>query len=608
VKQRERTHDLHIKNLSHTPLLLSRMNPDRKSRNRTQSLDGHYLDNDDDDDDNDDIEEELKRPSSRSIDLNPAEFDPNLLSEIDDDPVCCPDDGGFERCCSHCWFLMTCLACYVYSSLLRLVVVLDFVVMLTLFIEHVMNEGSFVETEITHYDFAKSVIFVMLLSTVRNALLFICFAYQYQTYHSTFITATTLTAFSAVFLSIKLVFCIPETTALSMTLYSLCMSITSYFLYGCVRRRRISVPPRKKNVSTAAAAAASLRRYDYEKLPDTSMEEEDIEASIVSVPAPSYPRKRLESMPDGILPKSLADEHSSFVNFEGIVVHYRFTEAKIDPKKPALILLHGFGGSVFSWKKSWDRLQQQHKSSILAFDRPGFGLTSRPSAGEWEHNPYTQRYSLMLLFKLMDYLNIKRATFIGHGSGGALAVLAAAMRPKRVDMVVLISPAIFTSGFPTFIQSLFRTRLGKSIVTDLVRSEMGELLLRRSYFDKKNLTEDVLQTYKNLLKVQNWDEALLEMTRVQQGVKVESKLSLVECPIAIIHGGEDKLIPFSESRRLLATLERHGQRGKLRKIPKCGHVPHEELPKEFSKVVVSCLEEGSSMLDTRLEIVKSAKT
>merc|ERR1712146_254324 len=136
---------------------------------------------------------------------------------------------------------------------------------------------------------------------------------------------------------------------------------------------------------------------------------------------------------------------------------------------------------------------------------------------------------------------------------------------------------------------------------DLVRSEMGELLLRRSYFDKKNLTGDVLQTYKNLLKVHNWDAALLEMTRVQQGVKVESKLSLVESPIAIIHGAEDKLIPFSESGRLLALLERHGQRGKLRKIPKCGHVPHEELPKEFAKVVVSCLEEGGSVLDTRLE-------
>eukprot|EP00471_Norrisiella_sphaerica_P002707 CAMPEP_0184492420 /NCGR_PEP_ID=MMETSP0113_2-20130426/23179_1 /TAXON_ID=91329 /ORGANISM="Norrisiella sphaerica, Strain BC52" /LENGTH=366 /DNA_ID=CAMNT_0026877213 /DNA_START=574 /DNA_END=1674 /DNA_ORIENTATION=+ len=363
------------------------------------------------------------------------------------------------------------------------------------------------------------------------------------------------------------------------------MTITTYFLYGCVRRRRISVPPRK----------LSSLRYDYEKLTDTSMEEEDIEAGGLD----PVPQDRLKSVPEGIPPRTLADKYSKFIDFDGLCVHYRHFEAK-GSRRPALVLLHGFGGSVFSWKKAWGDLTSKSKRSVLAFDLPGFGLTSRPTEGEWEHNPYTQRYSLMLLFKLMDSLGIERATFIGHGSGGALSVLAGAMRPKRVEMLILVSPAIYTSGFPTFIQSLFRTRLGKSIVTELVRSEMGELVLRRSYYNKKKLSEETLQVYKNLLKVQNWDDALWEMARVQPAVKVETKLSLVECPINIIHGENDKLIPYSESKRLLATMERHGQRCELRGLQKCGHVPHEEHPIEFVELVTDFLNDDSLELESKL--------
>mmetsp|Transcript_10073 Transcript_10073/g.18327 ORF Transcript_10073/g.18327 Transcript_10073/m.18327 type:complete len:598 (-) Transcript_10073:155-1948(-) len=567
---------------------------------------------------------DLKRPSSQhhsGIDLNPSDFDPTLLSEIgiNEEEDCCADDGGFERCCTHCWFLLTCMVCYIYASLLRLVVVADFVITLIFFVHRVTHEGNFVQTEITHYDFSNSVIFVLVLSFIRNLMLFICYAYKYQTYYSTFVTATILTALSAVFLSIKLMFCVPATSALPITLSSLVTCLTSYFLYGCVRRRRISVPPRRKKgggVGGRDGSVSALKNYDYEKLADARFS--DVETG--SVAAPLSARERFQSIPDGVPPKSLADPFSRFVDFDGISVHYRYSDnqskrrdqqherggaakqnkntsdSNSSESRPTLILLHGFGGSVFSWNKIWHELASNDEvGNVLAFDRPGFGLTSRPTAEDWEHNPYTQQFSLMLLFKLMDFLGIQKASFVGHGSGGALAVLAAAMRPNRVHMLGLVSPAIYTSGFPTFLRSLFRTRLGKSIVTDLVRSEMGELLLRRSYHDKKRLTADVLQTYKNLLKVHNWDSALLEMTRVQPKVKVETKVALVQCPLAIIHGGKDKLISINESKRLMKALERHGQHGELFAIESCGHVPHEEIPEDFTEVLLKSLRFGSEV-------------
>ena len=97
---------------------------------------------------------------------------------------------------------------------------------------------------------------------------------------------------------------------------------------------------------------------------------------------------------------------------------------------------------------------------VVAFDRPGFGLTSRPILGDWVENPYTTEYSVSLCFRLMDHLGIRSAIVVGHSSGAAVAVQASLAVPDRVAALVLVSPTIYTEGFPQLVRSLFRTRLG----------------------------------------------------------------------------------------------------------------------------------------------------
>ncbi|KAL8520475.1 hypothetical protein ACS0TY_011117 [Phlomoides rotata] len=43
-----------------------------------------------------------------------------------------------------------------------------------------------------------------------------------------------------------------------------------------------------------------------------------------------------------------------------------------------IILVHGFGGGVFSWRKVMGTLARKTGCAVSAFDRPGWGLTSRP--------------------------------------------------------------------------------------------------------------------------------------------------------------------------------------------------------------------------------------
>lgn len=59
-----------------------------------------------------------------------------------------------------------------------------------------------------------------------------------------------------------------------------------------------------------------------------------------------------------------------------------------------IVLVHGFGGGVFSWRKVIGVLAQQVGCAVAAFDRPGWGLTSRPRRKDWEQNHLTNPYKI----------------------------------------------------------------------------------------------------------------------------------------------------------------------------------------------------------------------
>lgn len=59
-----------------------------------------------------------------------------------------------------------------------------------------------------------------------------------------------------------------------------------------------------------------------------------------------------------------------------------------------IVLVHGFGGGVFSWRHVMGELSRHVNCIVAAFDRPGWGLTSRPRREEWESNNFPNPYML----------------------------------------------------------------------------------------------------------------------------------------------------------------------------------------------------------------------
>ncbi|KAJ9523573.1 hypothetical protein QJQ45_007254 [Haematococcus lacustris] len=99
-------------------------------------------------------------------------------------------------------------------------------------------------------------------------------------------------------------------------------------------------------------------------------------------------------------------------------------------ERTAVVLIHGFGGGVFAWRHVMGELAAQSHCRVLAFDRPGFGLTSRPlcsAATRNSHNPYAMGSQALLLLRLCVALGLDQVVLAAHADGCLVALRAAAL-------------------------------------------------------------------------------------------------------------------------------------------------------------------------------------
>jgi pimeloyl-ACP methyl ester carboxylesterase len=118
-----------------------------------------------------------------------------------------------------------------------------------------------------------------------------------------------------------------------------------------------------------------------------------------------------------------------FIAVDGVDLHYL-----AQGSGAAVLLLHGNGTSIEDWVASGVLGSLANSHRVLAFDRPGFGHSSRPRSTLW--TPVAQA---RLIAKALDKLGEKKVTVVGHSFGTLVALALAAKRPDLVTSLVLIA-------------------------------------------------------------------------------------------------------------------------------------------------------------------------
>ena len=280
--------------------------------------------------------------------------------------------------------------------------------------------------------------------------------------------------------------------------------------------------------------------------------------------------------------ETLVDADSRFIKVNGINVHYK-TYGQGDP---VFVLLHGFGASLFSWHEVTAPLAEM--GTVIAYDRPAFGLTERPL--EWDgENPYSQESQVELAIGLMDTLGIEQAILVGNSAGGTISMLTTLKYPERVQSLILVDPAVYAGGgAPAWSRPLLGTpqmrHLGPLVARQI--QTRGPELVELAWHDPAKITPEILEGYQKPLRVDNWDKALWELTISSRESGLAERLSEFDLPVLVITGDDDRIVPTEQSLRLAEEIPN----AQLAVIPQCGHVPHEECPDVFMQAVTNFLD------------------
>jgi pimeloyl-ACP methyl ester carboxylesterase len=275
--------------------------------------------------------------------------------------------------------------------------------------------------------------------------------------------------------------------------------------------------------------------------------------------------------------KELADPDSKFIELNGLTVHYK----ELGQGENTFILLHGFGASLFSWREVMQPFSELGR--VIAFDRPAFGLTSRPLTWEGD-SPYSPEAQVQLVLALMDALGVEKAYLVGNSAGGTVSVAFALEHPDRVAGLILVDAAIYTGGgSPAWVRPLLGTpqldHLGPLLARRI--SSSGDDFIRTAFHDTSLVTDDVLAGYRKPLRANNWDRALWNLTKASHPLGLAERLKELTMPVLVITGDDDRIVPTEQSLQLAKDIPG----ATLSVIKDSGHLPHEEKPAEFMQAV-----------------------
>lgn len=200
---------------------------------------------------------------------------------------------------------------------------------------------------------------------------------------------------------------------------------------------------------------------------------------------------------------------------------YYFSSGEEDWSRPAVILLHGAGGNHLHWPPEIRRLADQR---IYAPDFPGHGKSE--GIGRQSIADYA---SCLLAF--MDEIKVRKAIFVGHSMGGAIALHMALHHNRRTLGIVLMNtgPSLrLPSGLLENTLAVATFPLAIKAIGDLAFSPDVDPRLKENAMQRMSeIRSSVL--HGDFLACNSFD--------------VFAQLGRVKTPALIISGSEDKMVP-----------------------------------------------------------------
>ena len=249
---------------------------------------------------------------------------------------------------------------------------------------------------------------------------------------------------------------------------------------------------------------------------------------------------------------------------------------------PPLLLLHGTGASVHSWRGLMPILARSH--DVIAMDLPRHAFTTG-------HDAYAMSLPAMAreVSRVLEALEITPQAIIGHSAGAAIALQLALDHAYRGPIVGLSAalrpfPGAMAQIFPAIAKTLFVNPLVPRIFTGSIDLVGGaEKFLWRSTHSRIDAAG--LACYRTLLKHPGHAGGALAMMANWDLPALRARMAEVRNPVLLLHGANDPAIPPDWARDAAGWLPA----ARLELLPGLGHLAHEEDPAKAAAHIAAFL-------------------
>jgi pimeloyl-ACP methyl ester carboxylesterase len=273
-----------------------------------------------------------------------------------------------------------------------------------------------------------------------------------------------------------------------------------------------------------------------------------------------------------------------FVDVDGVRLHY-VERGSGEP----LVLLHGNGSMIQDFESSGLLDMAAAKYRVIAFDRPGYGHTTRPRDRVWSAEAQAD-----LINEALRELGASPAVVLGHSWGASVAIALALRHPAsvralvpasgyyfptpRVDAVAASGPAIPILG--DILRYTVAPLLGRALWPALMRKIFGPAKVPAKF---TNGFPKELALRPSQLRASAAESALM----VPEAWAASEDYAALQMPVVIVAGARDRLIdPAKQSARLHEAIGHSS----FHAIPGAGHMIHQTA----TRAVMAAIDEAAA--------------
>jgi 3-oxoadipate enol-lactonase len=226
-----------------------------------------------------------------------------------------------------------------------------------------------------------------------------------------------------------------------------------------------------------------------------------------------------------------------------------------------VVLVHGLGWSHALWHRVISQLSGRYR--VIAGDTRGHGGSSKPAG------PYTMRQLASDWAGVFDACNVDSCALIGLSQGGMIAMSLAAEMPERVAALGLLATAAHFSD-DAWKGMEERGKIAREMGTQAAAEQTAKSLFSPGFAAAhSSLVKDFVEN-----RVAASAAALGAAMQSLRGFDVRHHLSRLRCPVLVMHGTADKVIPISSAEEIKAAIPQ----AELVRLDGAGHMLPVERP------------------------------